>query len=532
MIPCCRCSMPSPTWSRPWSTSTPGCRFPSTGGFAWARVIAAASAARSTAAPTAIRAAARRKRRGGSGGCRGPRRRKLPERPVDSSRSSPRALAQPAGPRARPRRGRSGRRARPGDRRVGRPLADHAQGRVDPVGSAPREAQRGHARVSGQRLCLALPADARGRAAACAEGDPLDHAGGGPVRRRPRRRGRRGVSHDAVRPERAPAGPAGDPARSPPRGATVADRRILLADADAFYVSVARLIDPEGAGKAPLLIVGGSAERRGVVTSASYEVRAYGVHSAMPMARAVRLCPGATVVPVPWEACAVKSRQIREVLLRFTPAVEQASSDEFYLDLTGTEGLYESESLADTARRMREAVIGETSLALSIGAGTSKLVAKLAAGLAKPRPGAPGAGVYVVVPGAEGEFMRRFALADIPLVGPNAQAPLAPVRDADFTARQASRTLPEPVSSDRVVYAVARELLARLRVARRMPARLLGVALSQLVQQEAGTQASLFELPEPARETERDRQIARVIDEVRQKFGPDALGRGGTRENA
>ena len=143
------------------------------------------------------------------------------------------------------------------------------------------------------------------------------------------------------------------------------------------------------------------------------------------MARAVRLCPGATVVPVPWEACAVKSRQIREVLLRFTPAVEQASSDEFYLDLSGTERLYQSESLADTARRMREAVIGETSLSLSIGAGPSKLVAKLAAGLAKPRPGAPGAGVYVVAPGAEGEFMRRFALADIPLVGPKSQARLA-----------------------------------------------------------------------------------------------------------
>src|SRR6266581_4331764 len=77
-------------------------------------------------------------------------------------------------------------------------------------------------------------------------------------------------------------------------------RRILLVDADAFYVAVARLVDPAGAGKAPLLIVGGSPERRGVVTSASYEARAYGVHSAMPMARAVRLCRNATVVPVPW----------------------------------------------------------------------------------------------------------------------------------------------------------------------------------------------------------------------------------------
>src|SRR6266699_3204071 len=116
--------------------------------------------------------------------------------------------------------------------------------------------------------------------------------------------------------------------------------RILLADADAFYVAVARLEDPDGAGRAPLLIVGGSAERRGVVTSASYEARAFGVQSAMPMARALRLCPGATVVPVPWEACAEKSRAMREVLRRFTPAVEQASSDEFYVDMTGTARLY------------------------------------------------------------------------------------------------------------------------------------------------------------------------------------------------
>ena len=78
---------------------------------------------------------------------------------------------------------------------------------------------------------------------------------------------------------------------------TSLDRRILLADADAFYVAVARLADPEGAGRATLLIVGGAADHRGVVTSASYEARAYGVTSAMPMARAMRLCPDATVVP-------------------------------------------------------------------------------------------------------------------------------------------------------------------------------------------------------------------------------------------
>src|SRR5690242_18578584 len=127
-------------------------------------------------------------------------------------------------------------------------------------------------------------------------------------------------------------------------------RRILLADADAFFVSVARLVDPEGAGKTPLLIVGGSASGRGVVCSASYETRAFGVRSAMPMARALRLCPDAMCVPVPHE-CSAKSREIREVLERWTPIVEGASVDEWYLDMTGTEQLYKGEALERTAHR-------------------------------------------------------------------------------------------------------------------------------------------------------------------------------------
>ena|SRR5438445_3003268 len=407
-------------------------------------------------------------------------------------------------------------------------------------------------------------------------------------------------------PDRPPAGPPG--------------RRILLADADEFYVAVARLVDPNGAGRAPLLIVGGSAQRRGVVTSASYEARAYGVHSAMPMARATRLCPDAMVVPVPWDACAEKGEQIREVLLRFSPLVERASSDEFYLDLSGTERLYREEALAATARRARQAVLDETALAVSIGGGTSKLVAKLAAGVAKPRPGTPADGVHVVAPGGEAEFLRRFSLGDLPLVGPKFQERLArlnlrtvvdvlaygrdalvarlgeregawlydrargvdpslvesreipqslsrdetfprdltddealaaellrladkasadlrdaglvargitvKLRDADFTTRQAGRTLPAPVRSDRVVYAVARELLEGLRAVRRVPARLLGVSLSQLLPEDAKTQLSLFQAHEDlGPETERDRAIARVMDELRERFGPDALQR-------
>ena len=189
-------------------------------------------------------------------------------------------------------------------------------------------------------------------------------------------------------------------------------RRILLADADAFFVAVARMVDPEGAGREPLLIVGGTRESRGVVCSASYEARKFGVRSAMPIARALRLCPKAMCVPVPSKACGQKSREIRKVLERFSPVVEGASVDEWYMDLAGTEGLYH-EPLADTAMRIRDAVRRETTLSVSIGGGTSKLVAKMAVERAKPKPGTGANGVHIVPAGLEGEFLETFT-ATIP----------------------------------------------------------------------------------------------------------------------
>src|SRR5256885_15168362 len=146
-------------------------------------------------------------------------------------------------------------------------------------------------------------------------------------------------------------------------------RRILLADADAFFVAVARLVDPEGAGREPLLIVGGTRESRGVVCSASYETRKYGVRSAMPISRALRLCPKAVCVPVPRKACSEKHREIRAVLERHAPAVEGASIDEWYLDLGGTEALYHGEALAVTATRIRADVVRATGISGSIGGG-------------------------------------------------------------------------------------------------------------------------------------------------------------------
>src|SRR2546422_11112620 len=173
-------------------------------------------------------------------------------------------------------------------------------------------------------------------------------------------------------------------------------RRILLADADAFYVAVARAVDPEGAGRATLLIVGGSRESRGVVCSASYETRKFGVRSAMPIARALRLCPDAMCVPVPFKECLRKSAEIRTALQQYTPVVEGASVDEWYLDLSGTEGIYHHEPLLATARRIRDGIRDATGLTLSIGGGTNKLIAKMAVDRAKPSRG--GDGILIIEP--------------------------------------------------------------------------------------------------------------------------------------
>ena len=395
-------------------------------------------------------------------------------------------------------------------------------------------------------------------------------------------------------------------------------RRILLADADAFYVAVARMVDPEGAGKEPLLIVGGSRESRGVVCSASWETRKFGVRSAMPISRALRLCPQAMCVPVPRKACSTKSHEIREILDRLAPIVEGASIDEWYLDLGGTESVYHQEHLGKTAHRIRDEVKRGTGLSISIGGGTNKLVAKLAVERAKPKPGTGADGVHIVEPGDEGKFLRTFALAELPLVGPKFQQRLGAlgmttvpdvlqydvptlkqwlgvreaewlwdrvrgvseseveshgeaksisrdetfsedlhadkdlerellalvtrgasdlrkdgltaqtitvrIRDMDFRTRSAQRTLDTPVVSDRVILRAAHELLAKLRNARRVPARLLGVQLSSLSQDPEADQLALFAMGASLSvETERDRVLAKAIDKVRERFGAKGI---------
>lgn len=203
-----------------------------------------------------------------------------------------------------------------------------------------------------------------------------------------------------------------------------------------FFVQVARMEDPEGAGRTPLLIVGGSSTGRGVVTSASYEVRRFGVRSGMPTASALRLCPEATVVGVPREAVSRRSRDVREALEALAPVVQAASIDEFYLDLSGTERLWAGETLAESALRIRMAVKERTGVSVSIGGGTNRLIAKLAARRAKP------AGEFVVAPGGEADFLRQLELTELPGVGP---ALLATLRKQGLSRVEELLPIPEGV---------------------------------------------------------------------------------------
>ncbi|MGB9075055.1 MAG: DNA polymerase IV [Terriglobales bacterium] len=184
-------------------------------------------------------------------------------------------------------------------------------------------------------------------------------------------------------------------------------RTIFHVDMDAFFVSVEELFDPSL--KAKPVVVGGQRDERGVVTAASYEARKFGVHSAMPLRTAAKLCPQAVFVNGHPERYREYSGRVHEVLGHFSPLVEMASVDEAYLDMTGTERLHGPPMRA--AHRLHEAMKSATELNCSIGIGTSRLIAKVSSAKAKPN------GVLWVLPGQEAKVLAPLDVGDIPGVG-------------------------------------------------------------------------------------------------------------------
>jgi DNA polymerase IV len=184
-------------------------------------------------------------------------------------------------------------------------------------------------------------------------------------------------------------------------------RTIFHVDMDAFFVSVEELYDPSLKGKA--VVVGGQRHERGVVSAASYEARKFGVHSAMPLRAAAKMCPQAIFVdghPERYRQC---SEQVYKVLGTFSPQVEMASIDEAYLDMTGTERLHGPPLKA--AHTLHQRMKEQTRLNCSVGIGTSRLIAKVSSAQAKPN------GVLWIVPGEEAKFLAPLDVREIPGVG-------------------------------------------------------------------------------------------------------------------
>jgi DNA polymerase-4 len=176
---------------------------------------------------------------------------------------------------------------------------------------------------------------------------------------------------------------------------------------DAFYASVEQRDRPELRGRP--VIVGADPSGRGVVSAASYEARRFGVHSAMPIGRAARLCPDAAFLPVDMDKYAAVSRQVMAILADFTPLLEPVSIDEAFLDVTGTEGLHGDG--AAVARTIKSRVAFALRLTASVGVAANKFVAKVASELRKPD------GLVVVAPGTEADFLAPLPVSRLWGVG-------------------------------------------------------------------------------------------------------------------
>ena len=184
---------------------------------------------------------------------------------------------------------------------------------------------------------------------------------------------------------------------------------IIHIDMDAFFASVEQLLAPELKGR-PVIV---GHENRGVVCAASYEARVFGVHSAMPIMRAKKMCPHGVFVPPRHRVYEEVSHKIIEIFNDFSPVVEQASIDEAYIDATGMEGIFGS--AAELGWKIKDAVFLKTGLTCSVGIAPVKFLAKIASDVHKPD------GLYIIEPEGMENFLRSLPVARIPGVGPRTQ---------------------------------------------------------------------------------------------------------------
>ena len=184
-------------------------------------------------------------------------------------------------------------------------------------------------------------------------------------------------------------------------------RTIFHLDLDAFFVSVERILDPTLKGKP--VIVGGNPHGRGVVAACSYEARAYGLHSALPIRQAFKLCPDGIYLHGHYDEYVRFSHAVKNILSSYAPVIEQASIDEFYMDFTGCRKIYGS--MFSFASKLQQEIRQKLSLPCSIGIGSNKTVAKIGSDCMKPM------GITYIIPGMEKEFLSHMPVETIPGVG-------------------------------------------------------------------------------------------------------------------
>jgi len=204
-------------------------------------------------------------------------------------------------------------------------------------------------------------------------------------------------------------------------------RLIMHADADAFFASVEQGFNPLLRGRP--VIVGGTEDQRGVVHTASYEARASGIRTGMPLMRAKQICPEAIFLKGSYEHYKAVSLVFQEVYLRYTPLVEFTSLDDAYLDLSGTLHLHPHPR--EIARRIQEEILNRVGVGVSIGIGSNKVIASIASNLQKPQ------GIVYIAPGSEKDFLAPLPVDALPGVGRVVKEKLADL--GIFTVAQLSR---------------------------------------------------------------------------------------------
>src|SRR5260370_225548 len=284
---------------------------------------------------------------------------------------------------------------------------------------------------------------------------------------------------------------------------------ILHVDMDVFDVSGELLERPALRGKP--VVVGGQCDQRGVVSAASYEARQYGIHSAMPLRTAGRLCPHAIFLDLRHKLYSEWSDRVATILAKFSPIVEMVSIDEAYLDLAGTERLHGPPLAA--ADKLLRTITRTTGLPCSGGLAATRLVAKVASDQAKPR------GLLWAAPGSDARFLPPRSVRTIP--GLATRTLPRTIRYAGFDTYARSKTLSEPTQFDADIFAVFQSLFREHRDhARKI--RLLGVSLSGLA--HGAEQLDLL----AAERRSRLEKLTRAADHLRDRFGFGSVQFGGS----